>query len=106
MLGLKPVFERLLGPTDPPCSRRQIFGFAVDNDGVYVFSKGRIVYCRKFVHNGNYVKSLVPSPSDLPESKLGGRTFIEYEPGKRAHHGPYLMEELGFNGNSCPDWMI
>jgi len=103
MLGLKPVFERLLGPTDPRSLPGQVLGFAVDNNGVYVFSKSsRIVYCRQFDHNGNYVKSLVPPPSDLPESKLGGRTFIEYEPGKRAHHGPYLMEDLGFNGNCVP----
>ncbi len=101
-LGLKPVFDRLLGPTDPRNLPGSVLGFAADRDGVYVFSKGRNIYVRKFDHDADYAGTIVPPPSDLPESKLGGRTYIEYEKGKRSHHGAFIMQDMGFNGNSVP----
>jgi hypothetical protein len=101
-LGLKPVFDRLVGSSDPRNFPGRILGFAVDPDGVYVFSKARIVYLRKFDHDAKYVQSLVPPPASLPESGLGGRTSIEYEAGRRSHHGPFVMQDMGFNGNCVP----
>ncbi len=101
-LGLKPVFERLLGDSDPRNLPGKVFGFAVGPQGVYVFSKARMVFVRKFGHDAKYIQSLIPPPSNLPESRLGGRTTIEYEPGKRSHHGPFIMEDMGFNGNPVP----
>jgi len=97
-LGLKPVFDRLLGTTSPKSQPGTILGFAADEDGVYVFSKNTSGRIRKFDHDGNYVQSLLPPPSGLPESKLGGRTYIEYEPGKKAHHAAQLVEDLGGYG--------
>ncbi|MFC1671511.1 hypothetical protein ACFL01_00095 [Planctomycetota bacterium] len=101
-LGLKPVFDRLLGPSNPKNLPGKVLGFAVDKEGVYVFSKGRNIYVRKFDRDANYAKTLVPPPSDLPESKLGGRTYVEYEKGKKSHHGAFIMQDMGFNGNSVP----
>ncbi len=104
MLGLKPVFHGLFGTTDPRNLPISILGFGADKEGVYVFTLGFTSFghgqLRKFDHDGNYLRSIVPPPSGLPESKLGGRTYIEYEPGRKAHHGPRVKEDLGFAGHA------
>jgi hypothetical protein len=64
-------------------------GIGGDKDGMYVFSaKLNRTFLRKFGHDLKYIASLTPPPADLPESKLEGMGYIEYEPGKRAVHSP------------------
>ncbi len=95
-LGLKPVFDKRLGGASPyniPAVGAWpggLWGIAADPDGVYVMSLGRRFYVRRFDHDGKYVRSLLPPPADLPEAKLEGRGYIEYEPGKRDPHARYL----------------
>jgi DNA-binding beta-propeller fold protein YncE len=88
MLGLKPEFDKRLGGTSPKNIPGKVRGLAIDRDGAYVFSMSgdSRIYIRRFDHDGNYVKSLVPPPADLPEEKLGGMGYVEYEPGKKAVH--------------------
>jgi hypothetical protein len=106
MLGLKPEFDKLLGGSSPYNPPGFVLGLAADEEGVYVFSRGQgshnNVHLCKFDHDGKYVASLAPPPADLAEDKLGGRTYVEYEPGKRAHHGPKIMEDMGYAGNTLP----
>ncbi|MBM4038429.1 MAG: hypothetical protein FJ290_07935 [Planctomycetes bacterium] len=93
MLGLKPEFDKLLGPTDPKALPGHIWGIAADADGVYVFvaSGGRThISCRQFDHDAKYVKEVYPPPAALPPEKLGGMGYIEYEPGRRAIQAPIV----------------
>lgn len=95
-LGLKPEFERLLGGFSPYNIPGRIKGFAISHEGVFIFSMGRRckLYIRHFDLSGNYIKSLVPPPANLPEEKLGGMGYIEYEKGKRALHGVNIYETV------------
>jgi hypothetical protein len=106
MLGLKPVFDKRLAGSSPANLPGYVFGIAAGPDGVYVFIKGggshAHVTVRKFDHNGNYVCSLVPPPDNLPESRLEGMSFIEYEPGKRALHGSDRHETEARDGFVLP----
>ena len=45
-------------------------------------------------HDGNYVRTLVPPPANMPEEKLQGLGFVEYEAGRKALHTPDLMSTL------------
>ncbi len=106
MLGLKPVFDKLLGTWDPKNIPGFVLGIAIDADGAYVWIRGQgsfgHVTIRKFDHDGKYVMTLTPPPSHLPESKLGGRSYIEWAPGVRSHHGPLMQEDIGYAGNVLP----
>ncbi len=106
MLGLKVTFHRMIGPRDPHNLPGYVLGIAIDEEGAYVFTRGQSahnqVHVRKFDHDGNYLMSLVPPPSSLPLERLGGRSGIEYAPGKTAHHGPSIREDFGYDGNALP----
>ncbi|MBA4388755.1 MAG: hypothetical protein C0404_12290 [Verrucomicrobia bacterium] len=100
MLGLKPVFDKRLGGTSGKNIPGTVLGLVVDESGAYVLSRGTFAgfgqaTIRKFDRDGNYLCALDPPPASLPESKLGGMGFVEYEPGKRAVHGPALQESEG-----------
>jgi hypothetical protein len=98
-LGLKPVFDKRLGGTSPKNLPGTVQGLVAAPDGVYIFWNGTcggfgVAGLRKYDRDGNYVETLTPPPSSLPESKLGGMGFVEYEPGKKAVHGPNLTESV------------
>jgi hypothetical protein len=105
MLGLKPVFERRLGGTSPYDIPGRIQGIGVDEEAVYVFSwaangSGLPVaqFLRKFDHDLTYTGSLIPPAANLPESKLRGMGYVEYEPGRKAVHAPdpkQTVENIG-----------
>lgn len=106
MLGLKPVFEKLLGATNPKNLPGVVIALVVGPDGAYVFTKGQGAFghahIRKFDHDANYVQSLVPPPASLPEEKLAGMGFIEYEQGRRAVHGPVILHDFLYEGGVLP----
>jgi hypothetical protein len=114
-LGLKPVYERLLGGADPHTLPGVVIGVAVTEEGGFVVSRGSGGHAhavlRRFDRDGNYVRTLTPPPSDLPWDRLQGCGYIEYEPGKRALHGPKVLETMagdgfwlpGLNGNTVSD---
>jgi hypothetical protein len=92
-LGLKPTFDKRLGPCNPKdIPGRWLAGVAIDEDGVYVFGDAKRRYhLRKFDHDGKYVSTPFPPPAGLPLSKLQGMGGIEWAPGKTAVHGPDLI---------------
>ncbi len=101
MLGLKPVFHRRLGGTTPYNIPAGVWGIAVTREGVYVvafngagFAHGSI---RKFDHDGRYVGTIFPPPSDMPLERLKGMSYVEYEKGKRALHGNDLHDSIAGN---------
>jgi hypothetical protein len=106
-LGLKPVFDKLLGSTDPRNIPGAVVGIAVAEDGVYVLARGvngvsshAHAYLRKFDHDGNYIQSLVPPPADLPWKRLTGMGWVEYEPGKKSLQAPIAWSSLRGNGKN------
>lgn len=104
-LGLNPTFDKLLGPTSPKALPGYVLGIAIDNDGVYVFSRGYErghVNCRKFDHDARYLKTLWPPSSELPPEKLGGMGYIEYEAGKYAVQAPIIDWGLWREGSWMP----
>ncbi len=96
MLGLKPEFDKRLGGTSPHNIPGYVWGIAIGPDGAYVFGQGTSGHghrtLRKFNLDGAYVGTLIPPPANLPESKLAGLSYVEYEPGKRALHGADITE--------------
>lgn len=105
MLGLKPVFDKLLGVSHPNNIAGFIQGISIDETGAYVWMRGGNMShsaVRKFDHDGKYLMCLTPPPSNLSESRLGGRTVIEYESGKRSHHGPVILPDLNYEGSVLP----
>ena len=106
MLGMKLRFDKFLGPTHPKALPGYILGITIDKDGAYVLTRGaggfNHVVIRKFDHDAKYVQSLLPPPASYPETKLAGRAYIEYEPGKRDHHGSIIGESIGYSGNQIP----
>ncbi len=105
-LGLKASFDKRLGGKSPYNIAGFVLGIATDEEGAYVFTRGQgshnNVHLRKYDHDGKYIASLAPPPANLPKEKLGGRAFIEYEPGKFAHHGPEIEADMGYDGNVIP----
>ncbi|MBA4387948.1 MAG: hypothetical protein C0404_08195 [Verrucomicrobia bacterium] len=104
-LGLKPAFDKLLGPTSPKALPGFVWGIAADADGVYVFTKCRHrghIGWRKFDHGAKYLKDLYPPPAGLPPEKMGGMGYIEYEPGKRAIHAPAVNVGMWRDGLWMP----
>ncbi len=105
-LGVKPVFDKLFLGVSPKCLPGFVWGIAIGPDGAYVFCKGNgahgHVAIRTFDHEGKYVMSLVPPPANLPESKLGGMGYVEYEKGARAIHSPDILETVGRDGYILP----
>jgi hypothetical protein len=111
MLGLKPEFDKLLGGVSPKRFPGNVQGIVVGPDGAYVFVKGPAGFgtpphghttARWFDHDGNYVRTISPQPANLPEEKLGGMGFVEYEPGKRALHGPDIDSTVTRDGFFLP----
>jgi len=91
MLGLKPEFDKLLGDAGPTSIPGYVWGLACDPQGVYVFYKGPgshgHVGLRKYDREGHYLATLVPPAANLPEEKLAGWSYVEYEPGRKAVQG-------------------
>lgn len=106
MLGLKPTFEKLLGATNPKNLPGVVIALVAGPDGAYVFCKGQGAFghasIRKFDHDGNYVQSLVPPPTSLPEEKVAGMGCIEYEPGRRTVFGPIIVHDFLYEGGVLP----
>jgi hypothetical protein len=57
---------------------------------------------RKFDREGKYLGVLYPPPANMPESRLEGMGYVEYEPGKRAVHGPNIYESVANRGHIMP----
>ncbi len=107
-LGLKPVFDKRLGGSSPRNLPGYVSGLAVGPDGVIIICRGlwsgfSHATIRKFDREGKYVGVLVPPPSDLPEEKLAGMGYVEYEPGKRAVHGRDVGTSTTKNASYLPD---
>ncbi len=103
-LGLNPTFDKRLGGTSPYNIPGQVFGMAADETGVYVWSVGKCYrfFLRKFDHDTNYTRSVLPPPASLPESKRTGMGYVEYEKGRKAPFGPILSHSLNNNGCHLP----
>jgi len=102
MLGLKPEFDKCLGGVSPGnLPGRYVFGLAVDPGGVLVVTKGGRgrIHIRRFDHDAKYVCSILPPPANMPEEKLGGMGYIEYEKGRRAVHSPDVLQTVSDHGN-------
>ncbi len=82
-LGLKPVFDKLLGWT-PKSLVGTYRGIAADKDGVYVLSGDDHVQVRKYDRDGNYMKTVFPPAADVPLDRFRGLEKIEYEKGRFA----------------------
>jgi hypothetical protein len=115
MLGLKPVFHKRLGGTSghniPGVVHRKhrgpkkVRGIVIGPDGGYVLSFPGLfghLAVRRFDHDGNYVQSLSPPPRGLPEDKLAGMGYVEYEPGIRAVHAPGAGRTVSGDGAFLP----
>jgi hypothetical protein len=98
MLGLNPVFDKQLGGTSPYNMPGIVCGIAIGPEGAVVFSKGWRLHARRFNHDGEYVMSLLMPPANLPEEKLAGLGYVEYEPGKKAPHAPNAYESVADRG--------
>ncbi len=103
-LGLKPVFDRHLGGSSFHNLPGRVFGMVADSTGMYVMTLGprRKLYLRKFDLDGKYLYSFGAPSADLPESKLTGRAYVEYEPGKRAVHAPNVNQTTADHGHYLP----
>jgi hypothetical protein len=98
-LGLKPGFDKRLGGVSPYNLPGNPIAIAVGPDAAYVFSRSRDqAYVRKFDLDGKYVASLVPPPANLPEEKLHGMGWVEYEPGKKVVQASLLFQSIAGRG--------
>jgi len=106
MLGLKPVFDKRLGGKSPRNLPGSVAGIAVGPDGAYVIAKAPSAFghstIRRFDRDGKYLGTIAPPPAGLPESKLGGMGYVEYEPGKRGLQGPDLTAAISLNAGHMP----
>ena len=106
MLGLKPEFDKCLGGVSSHnLPGNYVYGLAADESGVMVMTiggRGR-THVRRYDHDGKYVCSLLPPPANLPEKKLAGMGYIEYEKGKRAVHSTDVLQTVSDHGNWMPD---
>ncbi|MBA4389187.1 MAG: hypothetical protein C0404_14535 [Verrucomicrobia bacterium] len=107
MLGLKPEFDKLLGDGGPKNLPGYVWGIACDAKGAYVFYKGQgshgHVGIKKFDRDGNYTGTLVPPPASMPEEKLAGWSYVEYEQGKKALQGPDGHDSFARDGFILPE---
>ncbi|MBA4388322.1 MAG: hypothetical protein C0404_10100 [Verrucomicrobia bacterium] len=105
-LGLKPEFDKRLGGTNPKNIGGFVFGMAASEEGVFVITKGHGSFgaasMLRFDHDGNYVAALVPPPANLPESRLTGYSYVEYEKGVKALHGPAVNDTVAISGFVLP----
>ncbi len=98
-LGLKPGFHKRLGGTSPYNLPGNAIAVGMGPDAAYVFSRSSDqTYIRKFGLDGSYVASLVPPPANLPEEKLQGMGWVEYEPGKKALQAPLVFTSIAGRG--------
>ncbi len=99
-LGMKLDFHRFLGGASPYNVPGMPFGLAVDEKYAYVMNagKGFRIYLRRYDHDGNYVSTLVPPPAAMPEAKLAGKCYVEYEPGKKALQSTDLYQSVSDSG--------
>jgi hypothetical protein len=98
-LGLKPEFDKRLGGVSPYNLPGNPIAIAMGPDAAYVFSRSRDqAYVRKFDLDGTYVASLVPPPANLPEEKLQGMGWVEYQPGKKALQAPLVFTSIANRG--------
>jgi hypothetical protein len=106
MLGLKPEFDKRLGGSSPKNFPGFVGGIAIGPDGGYVLIKGPgakgHTKIRHFDHDGKYVKCVAPPPANMPHEKLTGLGYVEYEPGKRAVHGPVAYQTTADRGGFLP----
>jgi len=86
--GLKPAFDRTFGGTGQTLGIVQ--GLCVDKDGnLYVTSKSNPITYRThtltkvFDREGNYRRTLVPFPANLPEARLQGILYSDLPEGRR-----------------------
>ncbi len=90
-LGLKPEFDKLIADYGPHNLPGIVFGIAISEEGAFVFAKAPATHThaivRKYDHDGKYLAQLVPPPAGMPEKKLGGLSYVEYEKDTRALHG-------------------
>ncbi len=100
-LGLKPEFDRRLGGTSPKNVPGYVWGVTVAEDAAYVFTLGHGTFghfgVRAFDHDGKYLRSLVPPPAGMAESKLKGMGYVEYEKGRRAVHAPFVNDTVCYS---------
>ncbi|MCG3180234.1 MAG: hypothetical protein BIFFINMI_02592 [Phycisphaerae bacterium] len=111
-LGLQPRFERSLAdaPLKPVCYRSDGQLLAAAPEGVYVFQYGAgVSFLRLFDHDGNYVRTIYPFPSDRIDKVRGiiRRTFpqtgLEY-PAKFGLNQNTLLTSEGLDvGVGWPD---
>lgn len=95
--GLKPAFGRMLGQTGQALHIVQ--GMVVDAQGnLFVTAKGMPLSYRPFTEtkvfdrDGNYLRTIIPFPAHLPESKLQCVSFVDAPGGRRVPfvRNPYL----------------
>ncbi|MFC1672210.1 hypothetical protein ACFL01_03645, partial [Planctomycetota bacterium] len=105
-LGLKPEFDKLLGDGGPKNMPGYIYGLAVGPKAAYVMYKGTGSHghtaVKEFDHDGNYIATLAPPPANMPEKKLAGWAYVEYEPGKKALHEPGRHDTVARDGFLLP----
>ncbi len=100
--GMKITYHRLVGGASGRNLPGWVWGIGVDEEGVYVFTKGRgfsrPVKVRRFDHDGNYVATICPPPADLPPEKLEGMGYVEYEPGRFSLQAPLMHASMHRDG--------
>jgi len=105
-LGLKPEFDRRLGGTSPKNLPGVVWGVTVAEDAAYVFTLGGGGFShfgvRAFDHDGKYLRSLVPPPAGMAESKIEGMGYVEYEKGRRAVHSPFVNDSVCYSAQILP----
>lgn len=94
-LGLKPVFDKMIGFNAAAIT--SVRSLAVNTKGdVFVFycfsglhPGDASMGCSVFDRNGNYLRTIMPYPANLPEDKLKGIKRIELENGSKV---PFLYQ--------------
>ncbi|GAG12331.1 unnamed protein product, partial [marine sediment metagenome] len=76
----------------------QVIGIAIGSKGAVVFSKKWRLHARRFDLDGEYQMSLLMPPANLPDEKLAGMGYVEYEPGKKAVHAANAYQTVADRG--------
>jgi hypothetical protein len=91
--GLKPSFDKIIGWTGQTLGI--VRGMCVDKTGnVYITTEAMPTTYRTqnltkvFDRDGNYLRTILPFPSHLPESKLAGVKFADVSDGRRV---PFML---------------